>query len=303
MTIPGIGPICAMAIQAFAPPMESFRRGRDCRRLARARAAPCTRLAVKPRLGRISKMGQRDLRRLLITGAMAVVRWASRRGEDEGPVAGPDADAQAQEAGRRRAGQPDGAHRLGADDEQRGLPGSRRSSMSGRGHARDRRGCGQDKGRRKGKWSTRRDRKTSRDRRALDRHRARTGVRVLGGRGLPSTLLREDGTAAPRLRPLAAGAGLPLSVTPAEAGVQSLPPDAIRRPRAGCRTVWIPVLRFRGGQASWEDVPGGGLPLPVTPAKAGVQNLPRTRSGGGEPPRVLDGLDSRFRGNDGRGRR
>ncbi len=29
MTIPGIGPITAMALQAFAPPMESFRRGRD----------------------------------------------------------------------------------------------------------------------------------------------------------------------------------------------------------------------------------------------------------------------------------
>ncbi len=29
MTIPGIGPITAMAVQAFAPPMESFRRGRD----------------------------------------------------------------------------------------------------------------------------------------------------------------------------------------------------------------------------------------------------------------------------------
>ena len=29
MTIPGIGPIGAMALQAFAPPMETFRRGRD----------------------------------------------------------------------------------------------------------------------------------------------------------------------------------------------------------------------------------------------------------------------------------
>ena len=27
--IPGIGPVCAMAVQAFAPPMEGFRRGRD----------------------------------------------------------------------------------------------------------------------------------------------------------------------------------------------------------------------------------------------------------------------------------
>ncbi|WP_287365173.1 transposase, partial [Mesorhizobium sp.] len=32
----------------------------------------------KQRLGKVSKMGQRDIRRLLIIGAMAVVRWASR---------------------------------------------------------------------------------------------------------------------------------------------------------------------------------------------------------------------------------
>ena len=29
MTDPGVGPVTAMALQAFAPPMESFRRGRD----------------------------------------------------------------------------------------------------------------------------------------------------------------------------------------------------------------------------------------------------------------------------------
>ena len=42
---------------------------------------------VKPRLGKISKMGQRDLRRLLITGAMSVVRNAARRlRRDDGPL-------------------------------------------------------------------------------------------------------------------------------------------------------------------------------------------------------------------------
>ena len=30
-------------------------------------------------------MGQRDLRRLLVCGAMAVVRWALRRGETDDP--------------------------------------------------------------------------------------------------------------------------------------------------------------------------------------------------------------------------
>ncbi len=69
-TMPGIGPIGAMAIEAFAPPMHSFRRGRDF----------AAWLGLVPRqnstggkqiLGRTSKMGQRDIRRLLIIGAMA----------------------------------------------------------------------------------------------------------------------------------------------------------------------------------------------------------------------------------------
>ena len=84
MTIPGIGPISAMALQAFAPPMESFRRGRDFAAWLGLVPRQHT-TGGKPRLGRISKMGQRDLRRLLITGAMAVVSWAVRRGETRDP--------------------------------------------------------------------------------------------------------------------------------------------------------------------------------------------------------------------------
>ena len=84
MTIPGIGPICAMAIQAFAPPMESFRCGRDFAAWLGLVPRQHT-TGGKPRLGRISKMGQRDLRRLLVCGAMAVVRWALRRGETDDP--------------------------------------------------------------------------------------------------------------------------------------------------------------------------------------------------------------------------
>ena len=84
MTVPGIGPVTAMAIQAFAPPMESFRCGRDFAAwLGLVPRQHST--GGKPRLGRISKMGQRDLRRLLITGAMAVVRGACRRGETRDP--------------------------------------------------------------------------------------------------------------------------------------------------------------------------------------------------------------------------
>ncbi|MFQ8434078.1 IS110 family transposase [Amaricoccus sp. W119] len=82
-TMPGIGPITAMAIEAFAPPMETFRRGRDF--AAWLGLVPIQNSSGgKQRLGRSSKMGQRDIRRLLIVGAMSVVRWASRKGAEAG---------------------------------------------------------------------------------------------------------------------------------------------------------------------------------------------------------------------------
>lgn len=79
MTMPGLGPITAMAIEAFAPALSIFKRSRDF----------AAWLGLVPRqhssggkqvLGRTSKMGQRDIRRLLIIGAMSVIRWASRKG-------------------------------------------------------------------------------------------------------------------------------------------------------------------------------------------------------------------------------
>jgi transposase len=83
MTIPGIGPISAAAMMAFAPPPETFAKGRDFS--AWMSLTPKQHSSGgKERLGRTSKMGQRDLRRLLITGAMAVVRWAALRGASEG---------------------------------------------------------------------------------------------------------------------------------------------------------------------------------------------------------------------------
>ena len=84
MTIPGIGPVTAMALQAFAPPMESFRRGRDFSAWLGLVPRQHT-TDGKPRLGRISKMGQRDLRRLLVTGATSVIRHASRHDEIKDP--------------------------------------------------------------------------------------------------------------------------------------------------------------------------------------------------------------------------
>ena len=82
-SMPGIGPITAAAIEAFAPPMATFKRGRDFAAWLGLVPRQHT-TGGKPRLGRTSKMGQRDIRRLLIIGAMAVVRWAARKGAAQG---------------------------------------------------------------------------------------------------------------------------------------------------------------------------------------------------------------------------
>jgi transposase len=76
MTIPGIGPITATAIAAIAPPAETFAKGRDF--------AAWLGLVPKQKLGAISRMGERTLRRLLIIGSSAVVLQASRRGAPKG---------------------------------------------------------------------------------------------------------------------------------------------------------------------------------------------------------------------------
>lgn len=83
MTIPGIGPITATALTALAPPPESFRKGRDF--AAWLGLTPLQRsTGGKQKLGAISKMGERTLRRLLIIGSAAVVLQASKRGAPAG---------------------------------------------------------------------------------------------------------------------------------------------------------------------------------------------------------------------------
>ena len=77
MTIPGIGPIAATA----AP--EGFRAGRDF--AAWLGLTPLQKsTGGKQKLGAVSKMGERTIRRLLILGASAVVRWAGQRGTPAG---------------------------------------------------------------------------------------------------------------------------------------------------------------------------------------------------------------------------
>ncbi len=82
-TIPGIGPITATAIAALAPPAETFGKGRDF--AAWAGLTPLQRsTGGKQKLGATSKMGERTIRRLLISGASAVVRQETRREAPEG---------------------------------------------------------------------------------------------------------------------------------------------------------------------------------------------------------------------------
>ncbi len=77
-TMPGVGPMSALAVEAFAPPMDSFRHGRDF--AAWLGLVPKQHSSGgKERLGRISKAGQADIRRLLIMGAMSRLNWLGRK--------------------------------------------------------------------------------------------------------------------------------------------------------------------------------------------------------------------------------
>jgi len=83
VTIPSVGPVIATAMLALAPPAQTFRCGRDF--AAWLGLTPRQRsTGGKERLGAITKAGERTLRRLLIIGASAVVRQASKRGAPQG---------------------------------------------------------------------------------------------------------------------------------------------------------------------------------------------------------------------------
>ncbi len=82
-TMPGVGPIIALAVEAFAPDMACFKRGRDFSAwlglVPRQHSS-----GGKERLGRVSKAGQADIRRLLIIGAMSRLNWLGRKSIPEG---------------------------------------------------------------------------------------------------------------------------------------------------------------------------------------------------------------------------
>lgn len=77
-TMPGVGPMSAMAVEAFCPPAKNFKSGRDFAAwLGLVPRQHST--GGKERLGRVTKMGQKDVRRLLIIGAMSVINSIERR--------------------------------------------------------------------------------------------------------------------------------------------------------------------------------------------------------------------------------
>ena len=122
-TMPGVGPITAMAIETFAPPMAVFRPWPRLCRLARA-CSPATFDGRQAASRQDLEDGlKRDIRRLLIIGAMAVVRLASRKAGPEELAASP-AGAQATDVVGHRTRQQNGARDLGHADEGRRLSGS-----------------------------------------------------------------------------------------------------------------------------------------------------------------------------------
>jgi transposase len=121
-TVPGVGPVTAGAIMAFAPDLRTFASGRNF--AAWLGLVPRHRsTGGKTRLGGVSKMGQSDIRKLLIVGAPST----SLRTGPQDPVdyparhiarqlAGTRARTQTPHGGGRRLGQQNGAYDLGDDD-------------------------------------------------------------------------------------------------------------------------------------------------------------------------------------------
>ena len=81
--MPGVGPKTALAFEAFAPDMSCFRRGRHFSAwLGLVPKQHST--GGKDPLGRVSERGQKDIRGLLIIGAMSLIQAATRFSMPEG---------------------------------------------------------------------------------------------------------------------------------------------------------------------------------------------------------------------------
>jgi transposase len=77
--IPGVGPVIATALVASIPDPHAFRSGRDLSAWI-GLVPKQSSTGGKERLGRISKAGNRYLRKLLVVGALSVIRRAKQTG-------------------------------------------------------------------------------------------------------------------------------------------------------------------------------------------------------------------------------
>ena len=111
-SIPGFGPITASAMAATIQDTSSFRRAPREFAAFLGLTPKQNSSGGKPKLGRISKMGNRNLRKLLVVGAHAVL-FHRKPHTDPLRDVGQEADREETLQARRRcARQQDGAHRL-----------------------------------------------------------------------------------------------------------------------------------------------------------------------------------------------
>lgn len=121
MSIPGIGPIGATALAASVTDASQFRSGREF--AAWLGLTPRQHSSGgKERLGRISKMGDKYLRTLLVVGMTSLIKGVKRKPETADPrlVA---LLAQACTGGHRRDGEPHRSGSLGHHGARRNIPG------------------------------------------------------------------------------------------------------------------------------------------------------------------------------------
>ena len=84
-TVPGVGPITAFALLAFAGDLRQFKNGREFAAWIGLTPREFS-TGGRQRLGGITKMGQRDLRFLLVQGAMTLVRQRLRKLNEQTPA-------------------------------------------------------------------------------------------------------------------------------------------------------------------------------------------------------------------------
>ena len=123
MTIPGVGELTAMAVHTYAPPMESFRNGRDFAAWVGLTPREFS-TGGRQRLGRITEMGQRRHPEAPVPGGDGGHLECHPAGGGHRSLAWPDAGREAEEGGCGGSGQQDGTHHLGRDGEGGELQGT-----------------------------------------------------------------------------------------------------------------------------------------------------------------------------------